>query len=155
MTKNYIENPGRNEIASPLLLDFFERWRLLKDEQALVRQDSFTLTEFEDHLPYMAVDLYDPATGRFQVKYLGSKYVGGFGKDNSGKYLDDIPNTDQLITRFRRLVETGQPYLVLNNALAWSPRDYKSYNSLACPLFDEDGDVVRIVFRVEFLSPNG
>lgn len=110
----------------------------------------FSLTDFAPHLPTMIQNDFDRATGRFFVRFVGSGYADGVGADYTNSFVDEIPDTESLLTRSRWLVENREPYLVLNARVVWSPKDYKYTSAIACPLFDEKERVASLLFRIEF-----
>ncbi len=153
MSEDFIEDPKIDEIKSPVLRDFFRIWQSLCEEHGSPGREDFSLTLFAEHLPYMAINDYDRDTGRFFVRLYGSGYVDGTGADLTNKFIDEIPNTEGLLARYARLVENKRPYLARGNRLDWSSKNYRNYNVIACPLFDDQGDVTTLMFRIEFSGP--
>jgi hypothetical protein len=151
MPDKIIEDPSLEDIASPVLADFFSLWQAIQGEHHRPRLKDFSLTDFAAHLPHMALNDYDRKTGRFHVRLFGSSYVDGIGGDLTGAFVDEVPNTEVLLKRYRRLVESKQAYLSLDNDLSWSPNDFQKYSVLACPLFDADENVATLMFRIEFI----
>lgn len=150
MSDKLIENPGLADIQNPELRSFFELWLGLQKEHDLPRLRDFSLTLFAEHLPFMALNDYSPETGRFFVRLFGSAYVDGIGRDLTRCFVDEIKNTEALLERYRWIVKEKKPYLSLNNPLFASPKDFISYDVLACPLFDDEGNVATLMFRIEF-----
>ena len=150
MSEDFIEDPQIDDIDSPALRDFYKLWHTLCAEHGSPGRGDFSLTLFAEHLPYMAINDYDRDTGRFFVRLFGSGYVDGTGADLTNKFIDEIPNTEALLARYAWLVENKRPYLSRGNRLDWASKDYRNYNVLACPLFDDLGDVTTLMFRIEF-----
>lgn len=150
MPGRVIENPQFEDIPTTPLRDVFALWSELKRDQGLPRAKEFPLTSFAEHLPFMSLNDFDPKTGRFRVRFFGSSYVEGVGEDFTGRYIDDMTNTQGLIERFMWLVQNKQPYVLLDNPLSWSPKNFKHYNIIGCPLFDDEGNVVCVMVRTEF-----
>lgn len=153
MSEDFIEDPKIGDIESPALRDFFSIWQTLCEEHGSPARADFSLTLFAEHLPHMAINEYDRDTGRFFVRLFGSGYVNGIGADLTNKFVDEIPNTEGLLARYAWLVENKRPYLSRDNRLDWSSKNYRNYNVLACPLFDDLGDVTTLMFRIEFSDP--
>lgn len=150
MPDKFVENPDLVDIQSPELRVFFELWLGLQKEHDLPRLGDFSLTLFAEHLPLMALNDYNPETGRFFVRLFGSAYVDGIGRDLTRCFVDEIKNTEALLERYRWIVKEKKPYLSLNNPLFASPKAFISYDVLACPLFDDEGNVATLMFRIEF-----
>lgn len=150
MPHRLVENPGLADIQNPELRDFFELWLGLQQEHDLPRLRDFSMTLFAEHVPLMALNDYDPETGRFFVRLYGSGYVDGTGQDLTRRFVDDIENTEALLERYSWMVKEKQPYLSLDNSLFGSPKAFSSYDVLACPLFDDEGNVTTLMFRIEF-----
>lgn len=84
------------------------------------------------------------------IRYSGSHYVDGFGADNTNRFIDELENTEALIARFQGLVQSKRPYMVTGTQLTWSPKDYRFFDAIVCPLFDDAGNVSSLLSRVEF-----
>lgn len=147
----FIQNPQIDEIENEVLRDFFRIWLTLREGPGTPRFEVFSLTLFEEHLPFIVMMDYHREADRFMIRFSGSHYVDGFGADNTGRFIDELPNTDALIGRFQRLVQTRKPYLVTRTLLTWSPKDYRFFDAIGCPIFDDNENVVSLLFRVEFL----
>lgn len=150
MPSKLVENPGLDDIQNPGLRNFFELWLGLQKEHDLPRLRDFSLTLFAEHVPLMALNDYDRETGRFFVRLFGSSYVDGIGEDLTRRFVDEIENTEGLVQRYQQMVKTKQPYLSLDNPIFASPKAFVSYDVLACPLFDDEGNVVTLMFRIDF-----
>lgn len=150
MSEEFIPNPQIGDIQSPVLRDFFCVWTDLHSDESLPKSKNFPLTVFEHHLPFVILIDYDAATARFLIKYFGSGYADGIGQDFTNQVMNDVPDADRLVTRSIWLVGSKQPYLVQNIKIIWSPKNYRTCSAIACPLFDDAGNVSSIVYRVEF-----
>ncbi len=150
MAGELIENPQIGDIESAALRDFFEIWTSQFSQGELPKSRNFSLTVFAQHLPLMVQSDYDAKAGRFFVKYYGSQYGEGVGADYTNRFVDEIPDAQDLLARSMRLVESKQPYLLLENKVTWSPKNFRHYSAIACPLFDDMKDVSSILFRIEF-----
>lgn len=150
MHTTFFENPSIESIQSTALKDFYRRWLALSQEPFPPRNEIFSIADFGEHIPFMAINDYNKSNNRFHVRFFGSGYVDGCGQDFTNRYVDEIDNTDELMGRYMWSVQNKMPYLSLANRLDWSPNDFKSYDILACPLFDEVEDVSALLFRIEF-----
>lgn len=150
MTEAILNNPGLSEIESPALRDFYSRWHDLKDDKGVPLDDRFEMTNFEDHLTYMTVVDYHRDKNRYFSRFTGAGHVAAVGLDHSNTFIDEIENTHLLLDRLSWLVEHTEPYLATDVSLIWSPKDFKVYDVLSCPLCEADGTVVRAIVRTDF-----
>lgn len=150
MPEEFVRNPKIADIQTPGLRDFFDIWINLHSDEGLPKSKNFPLTVFEHHLPYVILIDYDAATARFLIKYFGSSYADGIGQDFTNHFMNDVPDTDHLITRSSWLVDNKQPYLARHIKIIWSPKNYRTCSAIACPLFGDAGNVSSIVYRIEF-----
>ncbi|WND04054.1 hypothetical protein QGN29_06660 [Temperatibacter marinus] len=140
-------NPDLADIQSEDLKDFYERWLALKDQcGGYPQRANLDPNLFISHLPWVALNAYDPELDQFRVRIFGTAYVEAVGRDPTGQ----IVQSPGLIKKFKEVVRTGSPYLSLHNQLVWADREFRYYNVLGVPFFTEDKCVSHIFFRVEF-----
>ena len=93
-------------------------------------------------------------TGRFRFRLLGSESVNVLDMDLTGKYLDEIPQMDQLIkTRCQFLVKEKRPYLYFDQ-LKWSRKSFLDYYALGLPLSSNGKDVDILLYGMYYLFPS-
>lgn len=150
MSEEIIGNPQIDDMPHEEFHDFYRIWQNSIEGQDGSPQAQLLLPRFEKHLPFITWFDYHPKTDRFFGRYQGSGFVDATGLDASDRFADEFPNSEKSQSRFRQIVHTKQPVLTLGSELIWSQKDYKTYDSLGCPLFDEDGDVAGVLHRLWF-----
>lgn len=152
LSGEFIENPQAENVENKLLGDFLQTWLSLRGNYQLPEVEYFSLIQFEEHLPFIVLMDYHRDTDRFMIRFSGSHYVDGFGADNTGRFIDELTNTETLTARFHWLIKNKKPYWVTGTKLTWSPKDYRFFDAIVCPLFDDEGNVSSLLSRVDFIS---
>lgn len=150
MTKS-IENLSCSDIENPALRDFFGAWLDVCGDTRARWQDTH-LEMFGQHVRHIDKSRYSRAADRFQLKFLGTHTLKIGGTDTTGRFLDELPNFQASLKRFRRLVETGRPYLASGVEFRKEPMKARLYDVLVCPLFDDTGRVSGVMSRTDFGS---
>jgi hypothetical protein len=145
-----VKDPRDGDIDNPVLLEFFKHWQSLDPIRKQPRKRDLNLAELYQHVPYIFVNDFDPLKNRFFTRFVGSGYVNEVGVDFTGKFADEVENTEKLRSRMMIIVESKRPYLVNNMRILWNSKDFKSYHSIGCPLFDDNGEVSALIFRLVF-----
>ena len=90
------------------------------------------------------------ADGRFKSRLAGTKVVALSGLEITGRYIDEISGTEDMLRQFRRLVQSGKPYHC-TVPLTWSALNYKWCETVVCPLADDTGrQVGRLISATAF-----
>lgn len=150
MSEETISNPQMSDILHHEFHDFYGIWQDSIAEHDTPPKAEVLLPRFEKHLQFTTWFDYHPKTDRFFCRYMGSAFVDATDIDASNRFVDEFPNTEKSLNRFRQIVDTKQPVLTLGSKLIWSEKDYKTYDSLGCPLFDDSGDVAAVLHRLRF-----
>lgn len=72
----------------------------------------------------------------FHIRLAGTGYRRFMPYDPTGTRIADMPNGDEIFTRFERVLALGQPYMGLGMPLMWASVDFKRFNGLVLPLGD-------------------
>lgn len=150
MPEIFIEDPSLNDIPFAPLRDVYDIWRGMMDTHGLAQRKHFTPQVLKDHLPFLVFVDHEADTGRFRVRLIGTSYTEAIGFETTGMYVDEMPNTEEMQTRYRWLVDTAKPYYAYLDQMTWAGQDYRHYAVIGCPLFDDAGRVNMILFRVTF-----
>lgn len=146
----WLPDPSPDQVESEALRSVLTWWRELMDRGAAIATPTIVLETLPEHIPFIAINDYEPETKRFFVRFYGSAYNENVGADYTGHYLDEIDGTTRLQDRYLWIVETKQPYLLKDFPLEWGPKSFKSYSVMCCPLFDTEGNVASVISRIEF-----
>ena len=72
---------------------------------------------------------------------MGTEFAETLGFDATGKFVDELPNTDYLVDRCRWSTHHCKPLLSVGVKLTYSHYSYKSYDSILLPLIDDQNEV--------------
>lgn len=138
-------------VREPLLKELLSFWLARRDNRgALPARADIRPAAIKNLLPCIAIADVIDAGRDFQFRLFGTRIVDDAGIDLTGKSWDDAPEAEDVIARSRHLVKTGEPYFVSEIKALWSPRSYKSYQSLALPLAKDGKNVDMILYGVVF-----
>jgi len=150
MSAEFIENPTVDQIPFDTLKDVYRIWQDVRAEYGHAARAHLTPMLLKSHLPYLALVDHDVPTNRFKVRLIGTRYSEAIGFETTGVYLDELPNTEALQSRFQWLVDNKKPYYAYVEEMQWAGKDYRHYGVIGCPLFDENKDVNMLLFCVTF-----
>lgn len=128
-------------------------WRFWRDRQEADRPPSVAAID-PLALPRLSlghlvvVEVIRPGP-RFRSRLVGSYIVDAVGRDNTGRFIDEVPGMEAAERRLRWCVENRRPYFA-SGPLSWSPADYQRYNALGLPFVDATGEVARILVAFDF-----
>jgi hypothetical protein len=150
MSAEFIENPTLDQIPFDTLKDVYKIWQNVNAEHGHAAREHLTPMLLKDHLPYLALIDRDVPTNRYKVRLIGTRYSEAIGFETTGVYLDELENTEALVSRFQWLVDNRKPYYAYLDEMQWAGKDYRHYGVVGCPLFDANKDVNMLLFRVTF-----
>lgn len=126
--------------------------KISKDGSLPARSDFDPAEILAAFLPY--ITLFDVIRSekklRFRIRLVGTGIVEETGRDTTGKFLDEMPNTSQIIERAEWMVANRQPIYVEDRPLTWTSRDYKNYSALGVPLASDGVNVDMIFYQMAF-----
>lgn len=139
-----------DDIGSPMVRDFYRYWLDLAAGRPMPHQGEVDPTQIPKHvLPF--INLTDVgADGRFRARLAGTKVVALSGMEITGRFIDEIPGTEDMLRQFQRLLRSVKPYHCIV-PLTWSALNYKWYETVVCPLAaDGDREVGRLISATAF-----
>lgn len=134
-----------DDVPEPLLRALFGYWDGLRGTRPM---PAFTELDPID-IPRIAlpnvflIDVLGPE--RFVVRVQGTEVVRQAGVDLTGRLIHEIEGAEGTQSRFETLVIDRKPYYC-RVPLTWSRNDYKTYETVVCPLSDLRGKEVRRIF---------
>jgi hypothetical protein len=99
-------------------------------------------------LPWMTI--FDVEGERLHIRLVGTGIVEALGKDTTGQYLDELPNTDVLHARARWAVENAKPFFVTDMTMVWDEDRWGRYSVLCAPLADDGTNVDKLLYLMSF-----
>lgn len=150
MSDTFVANPTIDDIPFEPLRDVYRIWLGVSAEHGLPQRKHFSPQLLKDHLPYLVFIDYERDTDRFRVRLIGTRYSEAIGFEGTGMYIDELPNAAEMEGRYRWMLAHKQPYYAYLEKMVWANREYKHYAVIGCPLYDDDGRISMILFRVTF-----
>lgn len=129
--------------------ELYEYWNLIRGKNLMPPRSDFKPMDIHKILPEaLLVDVFnDPR--RYKFRLIGSSFEDIIGYKPTGDWIDEYPDTEEVIQRFDWLVENKKPYYTVCR-LPWGEnKDYEYYSALAVP-FSSDGNTVDKIISSNF-----
>jgi hypothetical protein len=116
------------------------------------RRSAFDITAHAALAPYLFL-VDTPEDGQYGFRLLGEMVV-----EMTGHNIAHMPVTTyspieyghDLYAYYREIVRTGRCYMC-HGSLAFAGKDYRNFESIDCPLADEDGRVFQIIGAMDYV----
>ncbi|MCA8909957.1 MAG: PAS domain-containing protein [Rhodospirillaceae bacterium] len=133
------------------LTTFFKYWQERCRGRTMPAREDLDPTEIPPAiLPYVC--LFEVVPGpRFRVKLAGTEAVAQSGVAATGHFVDSVPGGEGVQERMSQAVQRKQPYYC-RTRLTWSLYDFKSYETVMCPLSGPVPDEVGYLVNVTVFS---
>lgn len=118
------------------------------------RRDFSPLTMGSDLATMVLHDIGPEDAPDFRLRLVGTEIVRSMKADPTGLPLAALPGTAPLAVRYRWVMRTRQPYLCLDQPLAWADKDFLSYSTLVLPLGPTDDRVEMLIANLD-MRPRG
>lgn len=102
------------KIESPILQHLYDYWRQKRGTRALPARRDLDPVEIPSILPNVILLDVVSETQRMRARVVGTKVVGWYGSDYTGKYLDEIDfgdQRDQVLSDYRACLSSAKPQL--------------------------------------------
>ncbi len=150
----HLGNFSPDEILSDPLKRFHGLWlqKLERLGRLPGRADFDPIEIPAEILPYLTLfDVIQSDWGaRFHIRLVGTGIVAETGRDTTGIFLDDLPNTEAIIERAQWIVANRKPIYVANQPINWTSMDFKTYSALGVPLASDGITVDKIFYQMAF-----
>ena len=144
----------RDDLPNTIMRDIYQYWLGMKGNRPMPSRADLNPVDLGKLLPHLSLIDVEHKTGRYKFRLIGTETVKGFGVEFTGKYLDEIPQMDQLIkTRCQFLVKEKRPYLYFDQ-LKWSRKSFLDYYALGLPLSSNRKDVDILLYGMYYLLPS-
>lgn len=138
-----------DDLPNPKLRGLHAIWLSKCAPGRLPGRDDFDPTELPPQLlPWITI--FDVEGARFQIRIVGTGIVEALGMDTTGRYLDEIPNTEVLHARARWVVDNAKPFYVTDLTMAWDEDRWGRYSVLCTPLASNGTDVDKLLYLMSF-----
>lgn len=133
-----------NQFPEGPFRDVFQYWLGLRIDGRVPLVSAFDLLDLSSHVPNIVIA--DCHETRIKFRYSGEGFNVETGQDLTGIHMDELSSFDDIRERAEICKITGEPYVVTDHPVTWTSQNFKSYSTLAVPLADADGNIVRIVY---------
>ncbi|WP_321397594.1 PAS domain-containing protein [Emcibacter sp.] len=121
----------------------YDHWNDIRGDKPLPSRADFNPAAVAPALPYIFVLEVHKEPMRFKFRLTGTETVEVMGVNAMGHWIDEFPHTEEIIDRYKWLVENRRPYYN-SDRLHWAVKDFHHYTALTLP-FSDDGENVNIL----------
>lgn len=135
----------------PHFVEILSAWQGWRSDNRIPSRSDFDPINHPRLLPDIALFDVEDAPRRYRVRLVGTRIVKAMGRDTTGQYINDFPNTDAIIQRFDTLVESRRPYFTDFQPVTWISDNARHYSTLGLPLSHDGTHVNMIMFLMRFM----
>ena len=125
-------------------------WRYKRDDGKLPARSDFDPLEMPHLLRYLCIMDVERKPLRIRVRLVGTALVEAMGQDTTGRYMDELEGTRQVISRMHHMIRTSQPYFAADLPVTWTSQDHATYSVLGLPLASDGTNVDKLMFMMLF-----
>lgn len=137
---------ARVSLYSPILKELYAYWDSLRDGDGLPSRPQIEPMRIPKLLPYVILTDVEHAPRRFRRRLIGTHITSVVGRDNTGRYFDEIYGADavgQMEAAYSVPVDERRPVRMVGNC-GYLDRSWLTYEALHLPL-SWDGDRVNML----------
>lgn len=144
------------DIRDQQLKDLYAYWQTMRGDRRIPSRSAFDPVQVPRMLPNLILLDVEPDTGRLVVRVLGTRVATVYGKDYTGRYLDEVyfgDNTTSVLEDYGTCAREGIPVLGERNFRNVRDVVYRM-ERLILP-FSDDGRVVnKLISGLHFIELN-
>lgn len=125
---------GPEDFLGQASKDCWAYWDGLRSGKPAPFEKDFDLVDLSQHIQSIA--LLEWLDSKLRIKFCGNWLASFFDVDPTGRYLDDLPNSEVSIERQVRSRDEVLPFIV-RAPFHLAQKDYVNYESINLPLLDE------------------
>lgn len=144
------KTPREDRLPRAYMVDVLRAWQAWKGEGDAPHLSRLDPAAFPKALPYLALIRIEHPAGRALVSLVGEGAVEAVGVNFTGHYMDEIPGSEIGQARIAAIVENREPFLDLDDPMAFSPLDYKTISVLSLPFLDDEDRVAAVLLVQSF-----
>ncbi|MDF1735699.1 MAG: PAS domain-containing protein [Minwuia sp.] len=144
------------DIRDQQLRDLYTYWQTMRGDRRIPSRSSFSPAEVPRLLPSLILLDVEPGTGRMVVRVLGTRVATVYGKDYTGRYLDEIyfgANTTSVLDDYGTCARDGVPVLGERNFRNVRDVVYRM-ERLILPFSDDGKSVNKLIAGLHFIELN-
>lgn len=147
-------NRSDESISSPILLAVRDYWLEKKGGKRFPGRSDIDPTEITSLLPSVfLIDVFsDPI--RFKYRLVGTAITAMFGRDSTGKWVDEAlygASLEQILISLSAAVESKEPYVV-RRTVPYVQKDWVTVEISLFPLGDDDTRVSMILGGIDLVN---
>lgn len=139
-----------NDLPEGALREFYAYWSSKRQGQALPMWNDVHLADLETLVPHITVFDIDLEKRDAQIRFVGTHIIESQGSDTTGHLLSEMENMEPVLNRCLGVADTHEPYLIVDQPLVWSSKDFKIYSTLGLPLCNHEGIVDKVIYLMTF-----
>jgi hypothetical protein len=136
-----------SQIRDPRLLQFYDYWRDRRGHRRFPRRSDIDPLQVRYVLGYvMMVDVEPHDSPRYRVRLHGSEMAQRARYDLTGKFLEDLPDTEYrayVLGRCASLVRKGDPEIIHHDRVL--DGEVRKYEALWLPFSENGSDVTMLM----------
>jgi hypothetical protein len=145
---------GMDDLPNGIMRDIYQYWQDIRGDRNMPSRADLIPENIVRLLPHLTLVDVEEKTGRYKFRLIGTETVKTFGKDVTGKYLDEMPEVERYLkVRYEWLVREKKPYFIFDK-LKWAQKLYLDYYVLGLPLSQNGHDVTMFLFGTYYQFPN-
>lgn len=149
-------------LREPPFPDFIDFMASLPRTVGCVRFCDFELMDIYRLAPMIVLMDTGASPGLFKIRFAGTGVATMYGKDNTGRYLNDLdlgPNGTDVLAVYDELVARKQPHwtrdVIIKHKRPLDGREFFAYERLSYPLLGEMPDEVGHIVALLVQRPIG
>lgn len=147
---SFIGSPSVEDMPTENLRWMLNFWNNLRGDRRMPARSDFSPVQMVPMLPQVSLTDVESDPPRFRARLVGTGIVTETGVDVTGKYFDELPNSEKLIERCVWVTENRQAYFAHTLPLVWASQEFTSYSALAMPLSSDGENVDMLLGFLDF-----
>ena len=131
-------------LEHPVLIVLRDYWRRIADGRHMPARSDFEPLDITHVLPHIVLFDVEGDPPRFKFRLAGTAATERAGRDPTGRYFNDFPDSEVAIDRMVACVRDRRPYFV-RDAFVWSDKPSLVYQTLTLPMGDDGRSVDMLV----------
>jgi len=127
----------------------FNYWKKIKGTKKMPSRADFNPMFVPDVLPSIILTDVHQEPLRFKIRLMGTEIRTVAGADMTGSWVDETPQTEEIIERYKWLIENKKPYFNMDKIQfelrdfinLHAVKDFTHYQAITLPFSDDDENV--------------
>lgn len=152
MSGTFKPNVQLADLSSELLRSAWQFWDEARKGAELPPVSAINATRLPKPLmPFIVVIAVEENPQRFLLRLIGNAGIVAAGRNQTGLYTDQMPDSAAVTQRLGQCVSSRRPYYY-EGKMGYAAKVFRSYQTLGLPFADQDGKITRLLNATEFLD---